>query len=99
MGLLDKAKELGGKGLVAAKDAAEKGKVKLAIVEAEGNITKILKQVAEDLLKNKVSVLEENYPEELKKILELKAKIEELKGSAPADVVAEAEAEVKAEEE
>ena len=81
MGILDTAKELGAKALDKGKETAELAKTKLAIADAEGNITKVLGEVAKDILANHPEILEANYAEQFAKIKEFQTKIEELKAS------------------
>lgn len=79
MGFLDKAKELGAKGLDKAKDAGEIGKCKIKIAEAEGDIKGIFAKIGKALAEEHPDVLAEIFPEDAAKLAELNETIDGLK--------------------
>ena len=78
MGLLDRAKDMGAKGLDLAKDAGEIGKLKLQIASTEDDIKKLYVEIGKKLLEEHCETAKELFGESVEKITELKAKIEEL---------------------
>ncbi|MBQ4507239.1 MAG: hypothetical protein II971_08365 [Firmicutes bacterium] len=78
MGLFDKAKEMGAKGLDMAKDAGEIGKLKLQIASTEDEIKKLYVEIGKKLLEEHADIAQELFSEGVGKVAELKAKVEEL---------------------
>ena len=75
---LDRAKDMGAKGLDLAKDAGEIGKLKLQIASTEDDIKKLYVEIGKKLLEEHCETAKELFGESVEKITELKAKIEEL---------------------
>ena len=88
--IVDKAKDLGSKGLEAAKDLGEKGieaakdlgeisKLKVQISQSEDTIKKVLTETVEDIFEKHPDFLKENYAEAFQKVTEAKETIAKLK--------------------
>lgn len=98
MSFFNKIKEFGAQAADVAKDAAEIGKYRLKIAEAEGEFKSTILEVANKLFEEHPETLEQLFPQEFAKLKDLKStvasfkeQIEAVKGDTEEDeVVADA---------
>lgn len=77
--IVDKAKDLGSKGIEAAKDLGEITKLKSQISSAEDDIKKTFLDTITDIFEKHPDFLQENYAEAFQKVNDAKATIAKLK--------------------